>query len=360
MTPARQYAIALLFDLRGNALKETSLVLVTGGAGYIGSHITLSLLEAGHGVVVFDNLSNSSAESISRIEKICGKKPHFVMGDIRDKQALSNLFNRYHIDSVIHCAGLKAVGESVKDPLTYFSNNLVGSVTLLETMARANIFRLVFSSSATVYGDSPNMPVNEKHPTAAPTNPYGRSKLMVEDVLRDLATSDQRWSIATARYFNPIGAHSSGLIGEAPNGTPNNLVPYISQVAIGKLEKLQIFGGDYPTPDGTGVRDYIHVMDLAQGHLKALHAINLKNGLNIWNFGSGKGYSVLELLGAFENASGKKIPYDIVARRAGDIPKCWANTDKARQELGWRAEKNLNDMMIDTWRWQKNNPTGYN
>ncbi len=334
-------------------------ILVTGGAGYIGSHIVLCLLEAGLNVVVLDSLTNSSVESMSRIEKICGKTPVFIEGDVRDSSTLDLIFFEHNIDAVIHCAGLKSVGESVKDPLAYFSANVAGSIVLFQAMARAGIFRLVFSSSATVYGDALEMPVSEDSPTAFPSNPYGRSKLMVEEILRDLAASDERWSIAAARYFNPIGAHSSGQIGEDPNGTPNNLVPYISQVAVGKLDRLQVFGGDYPTPDGTGVRDYVHVMDLASGHLKALQALEVRTGFNVWNFGSGTGYSVLELLSAFEAVSARKIPYEIVGRRSGDIPMSWASVSKAELDLGWRAERNLYDMMTDTWRWQMNNPKGY-
>ncbi len=334
-------------------------ILVTGGAGYIGSHAVLSLLQSGSDVVVLDNLSNSSAASIARVALIAGKAPLFVQGDIRDRALLDDVFCRRRIAAVLHFAGLKAVGDSVREPLAYYANNVTGSVTLFQAMAAAGVYRLVFSSSATVYGESAQMPIREDFPTGMQTNPYGRSKLMVEEILRDLAASDPRWSIALLRYFNPIGAHPSGLIGEDPNGIPNNLLPYISQVAIGKLKELAIFGGDYPTPDGTGVRDYIHVADLASGHLKALQAMSHRSGVNVWNLGTGKGYSVLEILHAFENASGRTIPYRISSRRPGDIAECWADPAKAESELGWKAERSLADMMADTWRWQSMNPQGY-
>lgn len=303
-------------------------ILVTGGAGYIGSHTTLALLEAGYEVVVLDNLCNSSAESLHRVERICGKAPIFVQGDIRDRALLDEIFANYRIEAVLHFAGLKAVGENVREPLSYYENNVAGSVSLCQSMAAAGVFRLVFSSSATVYGEPAQMPISEDFPTGIPTNPYGRSKLMVEDVLRDLAVADSRWSIALLRYFNPVGAHESGLIGEDPNGIPNNLLPYVAQVAIGKLKELSVFGNDYPTADGTGVRDYIHVVDLADGHLKALQRISSRPGLNVWNLGTGKGYSVLEMVQAFEQVSGRPVPYRIVARRSGDIAECWANPHK--------------------------------
>ncbi|MQU62934.1 UDP-glucose 4-epimerase GalE [Pseudomonas sp. FSL R10-1350] len=334
-------------------------ILVTGGSGYIGSHTTLALLEAGFDVVVLDNLCNSSIESLNRIENICGKKPDFIEGDVRDEQTLDKIFATNEIDSVLHFAGLKAVGESVNNPLTYYSNNVVGSLTLCKAMVRANVFKLVFSSSATVYGDPIEMPVREDFPTGTPTNPYGRSKLIAEEILQDLAKSDSRWSIALLRYFNPVGAHESGTMGEDPNGIPSNLVPYISQVAIEQLSKLSVYGRDYPTPDGTGVRDYIHVQDLAEGHLSALNAIDEKTGVNIWNLGTGVGYSVLEMIQAFEVACGRSIPYQVVDRRTGDIAECWAAPKKAAEELGWTAKRDLSDMMADTWRWQKRNPTGY-
>lgn len=334
-------------------------VLVTGGAGYIGSHALVVLLQAGYEVVVLDNLSNSSKRSLERVAQLVGKAPVFVQGDVCDRASLDCLFSRFQIDQVLHFAGLKAVGESVRDPLAYYENNLVGSITLCQAMAAAGVFQLVFSSSATVYGEPEQMPIRECCPTGNPTNPYGRSKLMVEEVLRDLILSDSRWSVALLRYFNPVGAHPSGLIGEDPHGTPNNLLPYISQVAIGKLKELSIFGGDYPTVDGTGVRDYIHVVDLVEGHLKALQVILSHTGLNIWNLGTGKGYSVLEMVHAFERASGRGIAYRIVPRRSGDIAECWADPGKAAAELGWVATRGLEEMISDTWRWQSMNPKGY-
>ncbi|MEX5686817.1 UDP-glucose 4-epimerase GalE [Pseudomonas silesiensis] len=337
----------------------TQKILVTGGAGYIGSHATLALLQAGYEVVALDNLCNSSRESLLRVEKICGKEPVFVQGDIRDRELLDDTFSRHRISAVLHFAGLKAVGESFCKPLCYYDNNVKGSVTLCQAMAAAGVFRLVFSSSATVYGEPTQMPINEDFQTGVPTNPYGRSKLMVEELLKDLANSDPRWGIALLRYFNPVGAHDSGLIGEDPNGIPNNLLPYVSQVAIGKLPQLAVFGADYPTPDGTGIRDYIHVVDLAEGHLKALQAITQKNGVNTWNLGTGTGYSVLEMIRAFEKASEKPVPFDIVDRRPGDIAECWADPSKAELELGWKTKRGLQEMMTDTWRWQLLNPQGY-
>ncbi|WP_338660006.1 UDP-glucose 4-epimerase GalE [Pseudomonas bubulae] len=337
----------------------TSKILVTGGAGYIGSHTTLALLNAGFNVIVLDNLTNSSAESLSRVQRISGKTLEFIQGDVRDRKLLDHLFTTHSIGAVLHFAGLKAVGESVVKPLDYFSNNVVGSVNLCEAMAHAQVFNLVFSSSATVYGTPKEMPISESFPTAEPTNPYGHTKLIIEDFLQSLAKSDPRWSIALLRYFNPVGAHQSGLIGEAPNGTPNNLMPYMSQVAIGKLKFLSVFGTDYPTHDGTGVRDYIHVLDLADGHLSALKAISNRTGVNIWNLGTGIGYSVLELIRAFELASGQAVTYQIAERRPGDIAECWADPTKAADELGWKANRGLTEMMTDTWRWQQANPEGY-
>ncbi|WP_297185847.1 UDP-glucose 4-epimerase GalE [uncultured Porticoccus sp.] len=333
-------------------------ILVTGGAGYIGSHTTLALLEAGHEVVVLDNLCNSSPESLRRVAQICGKSPLFIFGDIRDSELLDRIFIDHRIDAVLHFAGLKAVGESVHKPLNYYASNVGGSVQLCQAMARADVFRLVFSSSATVYGEPTQIPIREDFPTGSPTNPYGRSKLMVEEVLRDLALSDSRWSIALLRYFNPVGAHCSGLIGEAPSGIPNNLLPYLGQVAIGKLKELSVFGDDYETHDGTGVRDYIHVVDLANGHLKALERINQSVGVDVWNLGTGMGYSVLEMIRAFELASGRKVPYRVVNRRQGDIAECRADATKAERELGWTAEHDLESMMVDTWRWLSSNPEG--
>ena len=334
-------------------------ILVTGGTGYIGSHTTIALLEAGFDVVVLDNLCNSSVESLNRIERICGKRPKFYQADIRDRKALDQIFAEYQFNSVLHFAGLKAVGESVQKPLDYYENNISGSITLFQAMAQANVFNLVFSSSATVYGAPTEMPIREDFPTVAPTSPYGSTKLTIEVILKDLAKSDQQWSIALLRYFNPVGAHQSGLIGEAPNGLPNNLLPYISQVAIGKLHELSVFGGDYSTPDGTGVRDYIHVQDLADGHLCALKAISEDAGVRVWNLGTGIGYSVLEIIHAFEQASGRPVPYKLIDRRSGDIAECWADPRKAASELGWTAKRGLIEMMADSWRWQENNPLGY-
>lgn len=335
-------------------------VLVTGGAGYIGSITTLVLLQAGFEVVVLDNLCNSSSESLARVSKIAGRAPSFVQGDVRELGVLTQIFKDFHIDAVLHFAGLKAVGDSVSNPLRYYDNNVNGSQQLLQAMADAKVFDLVFSSSATVYGEPSEMPITEANPVGKPTNPYGRSKLMVEDILRDLAMADPRWRIAILRYFNPVGAHESGLLGEDPNGTPNNLLPYISQVAVGKLPELVVFGDDYPTPDGTGVRDYIHVVDLAEGHLRALEALQTRTGAHVWNLGTGHGYSVFEMVRAFEKASGKSIPYRTSTRRLGDIATCYANPVKAELELGWKAKRGLVEMMQHAWLWQLKNPNGYN
>jgi UDP-glucose 4-epimerase len=334
------------------------MVLVTGGAGYIGSHTCVALSEAGYEFVVYDNLSNSSKESLKRVEKIIGKPVPFVEGDIRDKKKLQEVFNNYNIDSVIHFAGLKAVGESVAKPLKYYDNNISGTVALCEVMQENNCKRIVFSSSATVYGDPHTTPIKEDFPLSA-TNPYGRSKLFIEEILRDLFVADQQWQIILLRYFNPVGAHKSGTIGEDPNGIPNNLMPFISQVAVGKREELQVFGGDYDTPDGTGVRDYIHVVDLANGHVKALDKIAELESVLTVNLGTGKGYSVLDMVHAFEAASGKKVPYKIVERRSGDIAKCYADPSYAKEVLGWEAQKGVAEMCEDSWRWQSQNPNGY-
>lgn len=334
-------------------------ILVTGGAGYIGSHTVLELLQADHQVVVLDNLSNSSAVALDRVGGITGRQALFFQGDIRDRALLDRIFSARRIDAVVHFAGLKAVGESVRQPLMYYDNNVGGSITLCQAMAAAGVRRLVFSSSATVYGDPDTMPIAESCPTGQPTNPYGGSKLMIEHILQDLAAADAEWSIALLRYFNPAGAHPSGLIGESPNGQPNNLVPYISQVAIGRLAQLSVYGDDYPTRDGTGVRDYIHVVDLARGHLAALDAVARAPGIHTWNLGTGTGYSVLEMIAAFERASGRAVPYTIAPRRSGDVAQCWSDPDKAYRELGWRAERGLDDMMADAWRWQSQNPQGY-
>jgi UDP-glucose 4-epimerase len=334
-------------------------ILVTGGAGYIGSHTVVELLEKEQQVIIIDNLCNASLESLSRVEKITGKVPIFYQGDILDKSFLDMVFKQHQIDSVIHFAGLKAVGESVAKPISYYQNNVQGTLTLLDAMKDAGVFKLVFSSSATVYGDPAALPIREDFPVGGTTNPYGTSKLMVEMVLTDVAKSDPRWAFVILRYFNPVGAHLSGLIGEDPNGIPNNLLPYISQVAVGKLKALAVFGDDYDTPDGTGVRDYIHVVDLALGHLKALKRIEDDKGIFIYNLGTGNGYSVLDMIKAFEAASKQAIPYNVSPRREGDIAACYAAPEKALTELDWKAERGLEDMMQDTWRWQSNNPNGY-
>ncbi|MBU2863638.1 UDP-glucose 4-epimerase GalE [Reinekea forsetii] len=333
-------------------------VLVTGGAGYIGSHTVLELLQAGQSVVVLDNFSNSSAESLNRVKDITGKAVTLIEGDIRDKAVLERVFKQYAIESVIHFAGLKAVGESTEIPLDYYENNVWGTVNLLQVMKQFKIFKFVFSSSATVYGDPHTVPIKEDFPLSA-TNPYGRSKLMVEDICRDLAASDSQWKIALLRYFNPVGAHESGRIGEDPNGIPNNLLPFIAQVAIGKREQLSVFGDDYNTPDGTGVRDYIHVVDLASGHLKALDHLDKQEGCVAYSLGTGQGYSVLDMVKAFEQASQKEVPFKIVARRLGDIACCYADASFAKETLGWEASRGLEQMMKDSWRWQSQNPDGY-
>ena len=334
------------------------MVLVTGGAGYIGSHTCIELSEAGYDFVVYDNLSNSSQEALKRVEKIIGKKVPFVYGDIRDKKTLQEVFSQYSIDSVIHFAGLKAVGESVENPLSYYDNNVYGSIALLEVMNANGCKKIIFSSSATVYGDPNTTPIKENFPLSA-TNPYGRSKLFIEEILRDIYISDDTYKIIILRYFNPVGAHKSGLIGEDPNGEPNNLMPYIAQVAVGKREYLRVFGDDYDTPDGTGVRDYIHVVDLAKGHVKALEKISKINDVLTVNLGTGKGYSVLDMLKAFEKSSGKKVPYKIVSRRPGDIAKCYADPSYAKEVFGWEAQRGIEEMCEDTWRWQQQNPNGY-
>ncbi|MFK7731567.1 MAG: UDP-glucose 4-epimerase GalE [Pseudomonadales bacterium] len=333
-------------------------VLVTGGAGYIGSHTCVQLLEAGHQAVVVDNLSNSSEEAVRRVEAITSKSLPLHKVDIRDYEGLAAVFEQYEFDSVIHFAGLKAVGESVQKSLMYYQNNIQGTLTLCDAMAANNVRNLVFSSSATVYGDPASVPIKEDFPLSA-TNPYGRSKLMVEEILRDLNVSDAAWNIALLRYFNPVGAHTSGSIGEDPSDIPNNLMPYISQVAVGKLEKLAVFGNDYPTPDGTGVRDYIHVEDLASGHLKALERLQAQPGVVTYNLGTGNGYSVLDMVKAFEKETGKPVAYEIVARRPGDIATCYADSSLAKNELGWQATRNVEDMVRDAWKWQSQNPNGY-
>ena len=336
-------------------------ILVTGGAGYVGSHTCIALHQAGYDIVVYDNLSNSSREAINRVSTLIGQPIEFIEGDIRDAESLRKVFAEHQFFGVIHFAGLKAVGESVAKPLMYYNNNVSGSITLLEVMAEHNVNNLVFSSSATVYGDPEVLPIDESSKRSC-TNPYGQSKLVVEHVLEDLAVSDDKWNLITLRYFNPVGAHSSGQIGEDPNDIPNNLMPYISQVAVGKLTKLNVFGNDYPTIDGTGVRDYIHVTDLAQGHVAALSYLEQQAhpvGFLPINLGTGKGSSVLELVTAFESVTGQNIPYQFTARRPGDIASCYASADKAKELLGWQAKLSITDMCQDSWRWQSKNPNGY-
>jgi len=327
-------------------------ILVTGGTGYIGSHTVVELMAAGHDVVIIDNLCNSKASVLDRIQRSVGRRPRFEQIDVRDRPALRHLLARHHFDAVIHFAGLKAVGESVEKPLTYYDNNVSGSVALVECMIEAGVRTIVFSSSATVYGEPASVPIREDFPLSA-SNPYGRSKLMIEEILRDTAATDPTWRVALLRYFNPVGAHSSGLIGEDPNGIPNNLMPYIAQVAVGKLKELSVFGNDYPTPDGTGVRDYIHVVDLARGHLAALNALHQRPGVLTVNLGTGRGYSVLEMVRAFAAASGRPVPYRVVGRRPGDIAQCYADPSLARETLGWQAQLGIDAMCADTWRWQE-------
>ena len=335
-------------------------IIVTGGAGYIGSHTCLELLNNGYRVTVIDNLSNASREGLRRVEELTGKPVEFFKADLLDPDALDLFFSIHNdADGVIHFAGLKAVGESVARPLLYYQNNITGTLNLCQAMTKYGIKNIVFSSSATVYGDPASVPITEEFPLLACTNPYGRTKAMIEDILRDIHVADNSWNIALLRYFNPVGAHKSGRIGEDPNGIPNNLMPYISQVAVGKLPELSVFGNDYPTHDGTGVRDYIHVVDLAVGHLKALEKLSQKPGVVTYNLGTGKGYSVLDMVKAFEEASGRKIPYKIAPRRAGDIAQCYADPSLARRELGWQAERGLKEMCEDSWRWQSMNPQGY-
>ena len=335
-----------------------STILITGGTGYIGSHTLVEFLQAGCELVVADNLSNSKREALQRVERITGKAITFYQVDVRDRTGLQRIFREHDIAAVIHFAGLKAVGESVNKPLEYYDNNVTGSLVLLEVMAAAGVKTLVFSSSATVYGDPHAVPIREDFPLSA-TNPYGRSKLMIEEILRDLYLADDGWRIALLRYFNPVGAHASGLIGEDPNGIPNNLMPIVARVAVGRLASLAVYGNDYPTQDGTGVRDYIHVVDLALGHLKALDALQQRGGLMTVNLGTGNGYSVLDVVRAFESASGRPIAYKFAPRRAGDIAECFADPALAAELLGWRAVRGLDDMCSDAWRWQRANPEGY-
>ncbi|MFY9100657.1 UDP-glucose 4-epimerase GalE [Aliarcobacter cryaerophilus] len=343
-------------------MQENKMILITGGAGYIATHTLVELKKANFDFVVYDNFSNSSKEALKRVKKITGAKVKFVKGDIRDKKALRKVFKTYSIDSVIHFAGLKAVGESVAKPLKYYDNNVVGTIKLLEVMREFDCKKIVFSSSATVYGDPKSCPIDESFDVGATTNPYGTSKYMIERILEDLYISDNSFKIAILRYFNPVGAHESGLIGENPNGIPNNLMPYISQVAVGKLKELSVFGSDYETKDGTGVRDYIHVVDLANAHVKAIEYLGNETSASSVlkvNIGTGTGYSVLDMIKAFEKASGQKIPYKLVPRRAGDIATCYSNPQKVKEILGWEAKHNLEDMCKSSWNWQSKNPKGY-
>ena len=334
-------------------------ILVTGGAGYIGSHTVIELQNAGYDVVVLDNLSNSNPVSLERVEKITGKHVPFYIADILDRDAFNEIFEKESIDSCIHFAGLKAVGESVAKPWEYYENNIAGTLTLVDVMRKHNVKNMIFSSSATVYGDPAFVPITEECPKGQCTNPYGWTKSMLEQILSDIQKADPEWNIVLLRYFNPIGAHKSGTIGENPNGIPNNLMPYITQVAVGKLKELGVFGNDYDTPDGTGVRDYIHVVDLARGHVMALKKLQGNAGLNIYNLGTGNGYSVLDLVNNFQEATGVKVPYSIKPRRPGDIATCYASADKAFEELGWKAEFGIKEMCEDSWRWQSQNPQGY-
>lgn len=334
-------------------------ILVTGGAGYIGSHTVVELQNAGYDVVVLDNLSNASEKALDRVSKITGKPVKFYKADILDRDALNDIFDKETIESCIHFAGLKAVGESVVKPWEYYENNIAGTLTPVDVMRKNNVKNIIFSSSATVYGDPAQIPITEECPKGQCTNPYGWTKSMLEQVLTDIQKADPEWNVMLLRYFNPIGAHKSGTIGENPNGIPNNLMPYITQVAVGKLKELGVFGNDYDTPDGTGVRDYIHVVDLAKGHVKALKKIGENPGLAIYNLGTGKGYSVLDIVKNFEAATGVKIPYVIKPRRAGDIATCYCDASKAEKELGWKAENGIREMCEDSWRWQSNNPQGY-
>ena len=335
-------------------------ILVTGGAGFIGSHTCVELLESGYDVVVLDNLCNSSEKSLERVEQITGKKVTFYKADILDREALNKIFDKEKIDAVIHFAGLKAVGESVQKPLEYYQNNISGTLILTDVMRNHGVKNIIFSSSATVYGNPQFIPITEECPKGTCTNPYGWTKSMLEQILTDIQYADKEWNVILLRYFNPIGAHKSGLMGENPNGIPNNLMPYITQVAVGKLKELGVFGNDYDTPDGTGVRDYIHVVDLAIGHVKALKKIKEKAGLCVYNLGTGFGYRVLVIVKNFEEATGVNVPYQINERRAGDIATCYADATKAKEELGWVAERGIKEMCEDSWRWQSNNPNGYN
>lgn len=334
-------------------------ILVTGGMGYIGSHTCVQMIEAGMTPIILDNLSNANEEVLNRVEALTGKRPLFYNGDIRDDKLLASIFAQHTIQSVIHFAGLKSVGESVQKPIEYYDNNVNGTLVLVRCMRDAGVKSIIFSSSATVYGDPQTVPITEDSPVGGTTNPYGTSKYMVERILSDLYVADENWSISLLRYFNPVGAHPSGSMGEDPKGIPNNLTPYIAQVAIGRREKVAVFGSDYPTKDGTGVRDYIHVMDLADGHIAALNALGKKAGLHIYNLGTGNGTSVIEMIEAFRKASGKDIPYELQPRRPGDIAECWSSPAKAAADLKWKAIRSIDDMAADAWRWQSKNPNGY-
>ncbi|TCJ81204.1 UNVERIFIED_ORG: UDP-galactose 4-epimerase [Bacillus cereus] len=333
-------------------------ILITGGAGYIGSHTCIELLNSNYKIIVVDNLSNSSIESLNRVKEITGKQFEFYKESVLNREKMNEIFLRNNIEAVIHFAGFKAVGESTTIPLTYYYNNIISTIVLCDVMQKHNVKKFIFSSSATVYGIPKTSPITEEFPLSV-TNPYGQTKLMIEQIMRDVAKADDEWSIALLRYFNPFGAHKSGRIGEDPNGVPNNLMPYVTQVAVGKLKELNIFGNDYPTKDGTGVRDYIHVVDLAKGHVKALEKVLETKGIEAYNLGTGKGYSVLEMVKAFEKVSGKKIPYKVIGRRPGDVAICFADVSKAKRELGWEAEYGLEEMCVDSWRWQVNNKNGY-
>ncbi|CAM4078098.1 UDP-glucose 4-epimerase GalE [Bacillus mobilis] len=333
-------------------------ILITGGAGYIGSHTCIELLNSNYKIIVVDNLSNSSIESLNRVKEITGKQFEFYKESVLNREKMNEIFLRNNIEAVIHFAGFKAVGESTTIPLTYYYNNIISTIILCDVMQKHNVKKFIFSSSATVYGIPKTSPITEEFPLSV-TNPYGQTKLMIEQIMRDVAKADDEWSIALLRYFNPFGAHKSGRIGEDPNGVPNNLMPYVTQVAVGKLKELNIFGNDYPTKDGTGVRDYIHVVDLAKGHVKALEKVLETKGIEAYNLGTGKGYSVLEMVKAFEKVSGKKIPYKVIGRRPGDVAICFADVSKAKRELGWEAEYGLEEMCVDSWRWQVNNKNGY-
>ncbi|OOZ87401.1 MULTISPECIES: UDP-glucose 4-epimerase GalE [Bacillus] len=333
-------------------------ILITGGAGYIGSHTCVELLNNNYKIIVVDNLSNSSIESLNRVKEITGKQFEFYKENVLNREKMNEIFLENNIEAVIHFAGFKAVGESTTIPITYYYNNIISAIVLCDVMQKHNVKNFIFSSSATVYGIPKTSPITEEFPLSV-TNPYGQTKLMIEQIMRDVAKADDEWSIALLRYFNPFGAHQSGRIGEDPNGIPNNLMPYVTQVAVGKLKELNIFGNDYPTKDGTGVRDYIHVVDLAKGHVKALEKVLKTKGIEAYNLGTGKGYSVLEMVKAFEKVSGKKIPYKVIGRRPGDVAICFADVSKAKRELGWEAEYGLEEMCVDSWRWQVNNKNGY-